>query len=430
VWSHSSRIDGKGGGPQDWLIGSSTLHSSISPTLSKRAFPGTSERTTHKYLLNMTLLAAAVGLLALWNGVFSVSSYAVEQGRSQLPFVLADRGAKSGSVETFIANVSVDSLRRTARYLTGEDPSSPIATRQAYSKDGYQAALWLQDQFVSLGFNVSFDYFVPRSWQDEGEDGAVVNWNPNVVAEMRGAEEPDKIIVLGAHYDDRQTNVRSTTDRAPGANDDGSGSSMLVEVAKLISQWRAKRGGQDVFRYTVRLIAFSGEEEGLYGSSHYAKAAKLRKDNILAMFQGDMIAYRKPGTKVAVAFVKDHTSSELTVLAKSITAQYVPELEIQGTVSQSDGACDDRSPKPFELTAVAFCAFVNLDSRACCSDQQPFYSQGYPSVGFVEPGGYLIDPQYHKVGDVTERAGYDFEQLAAITKSVAACVAVLGQLLD
>jgi hypothetical protein len=100
-----------------------------------------------------------------------------------------------------------------ATYLTGEDPLSPITTRQAFSPSGRVAADWIRAQFVELGFTTSFfNYTVGRQL-----------YNPNIIAEWPGSnmDDSDEWIVLGAHYDDRQRDMYSVTDRAPGANDDG-----------------------------------------------------------------------------------------------------------------------------------------------------------------------------------------------------------------
>jgi hypothetical protein len=101
-----------------------------------------------------------------------------------------------------------------ATYLTGEHPDSPIRTRQSYSSDGHTAALWIRSQLDRLGFRTQLD------WYDRETDGK--RWNPNVVAEWPASGiESGEIVVVGAHYDDRQRNMYSTQDRAPGANDDG-----------------------------------------------------------------------------------------------------------------------------------------------------------------------------------------------------------------
>jgi hypothetical protein len=118
------------------------------------------------------------------------------------------------------------------------------------------------------------------------------------------------------------------------------------------------------------------------------------------MLQGDMIGYNAhKGDHLGLAFVEGYTDSALTRKVRGWVQEYVPELRISNT-------------------------------KACCSDHQSFYEQGYPSVGFVEAGGYVIDPEYHQVGDVVRREGYDLEQIVAITKAIGASMCELAGLLQ
>ena len=76
-----------------------------------------------------------------------------------------------------------------------------------------------------------------------------------------GSEETTETLVLGAHYDDRGSFGEV---RAPGANDDASGTAALLGIARAI----ARRGV--VFKANVLFCAFAGEEQGMIGSKAYA----------------------------------------------------------------------------------------------------------------------------------------------------------------
>lgn len=96
--------------------------------------------------------------------------------------------------------------------------------------------------------------------------------------------------------------------RAPGGNDDGSGTTGLLAIARTIKRLGIK------FRSNVELVAFAGEEQGLIGSQHYASTScsaavfprfsklcfsteDMRKEgrNLTLMVQADMIGYHEPG---------------------------------------------------------------------------------------------------------------------------------------
>jgi hypothetical protein len=110
-----------------------------------------------------------------------------------------------------------------------------------------------------------------------------VNYAPNVVSCKRGETTPEQIVILGAHLD----NIPSTG-RAPGANDDGSGSASLLAAAQAVGESGFK------FKKTLCFEHYTGEEQGLVGSRAQAKFRKERGDDVVAQIQQDMIAVRLP----------------------------------------------------------------------------------------------------------------------------------------
>ena len=118
----------------------------------------------------------------------------------------------------------------------------------------------------------------------------------NVVAELKGSEKPDEVVVLGAHLD--------SWDLGTGALDDGVGAAQVIDTLRTIktSGLRPKR--------TIRFILFSGEEEGLLGSRAYVKAHRAEMDNIVAMIayddgNGRMTGFSLGGRKDLAGTVKE-----------------------------------------------------------------------------------------------------------------------------
>jgi carboxypeptidase Q len=95
----------------------------------------------------------------------------------------------------------------------------------------------------------------------------VQQWN--TVAEMRGSERPGEVVILGAHLD--------SWDLGTGTTDNGTGSMVVLEAARVLAQSGLKP------KRTVRFILFSGEEEGLLGSQAYAAAHANEADSIQAV---------------------------------------------------------------------------------------------------------------------------------------------------
>ena len=86
----------------------------------------------------------------------------------------------------------------------------------------------------------------------------------NVMATLKGTDPNDKrIFIISGHLDNMRTNVMDRTGDAPGANDDGSGTSAVMECARIMSKHS--------FPATIIFVAVSGEEQGLLGSTYHGQ---------------------------------------------------------------------------------------------------------------------------------------------------------------
>src|SRR5467141_296055 len=95
----------------------------------------------------------------------------------------------------------------------------------------------------------------------------------NTVAEIRGSEKPDEVVILGAHLD--------SWDLGTGSTDNGTGSMAVLEAARTLAKLNLKP------KRTIRFVLFTGEEEGLVGSAKYADAHKDELEKISAVLVHD-----------------------------------------------------------------------------------------------------------------------------------------------
>ena len=112
----------------------------------------------------------------------------------------------------------------------------------------------------------------------------------NVYAVLRGSDSANasRIILVSGHYDSRNSETNDATGASPGANDDGSGTAVSMECARVLSQHK--------FPATLIFLIVAGEEQGLYGSAHFAKLAKSQGWNIEAVLNNDIVGGdRSPG---------------------------------------------------------------------------------------------------------------------------------------
>ena len=146
----------------------------------------------------------------------------------------------------------------------------------AFSRD-YQPAQ------LPVAFSVRENYEQLWQMQEQGKVEAEVNIEStfsgkpvqvyNTVAEIRGAEKPDEVVILGAHLD--------SWDLGTGATDNGTGSMAVLAAARALQKVGVKP------KRTIRFILFSGEEQGLNGSRAYVKAHKDELPKISAALVHD-----------------------------------------------------------------------------------------------------------------------------------------------
>src|SRR5207302_9330203 len=110
----------------------------------------------------------------------------------------------------------------------------------------------------------------------------------NVYAVQRGTdpEQSKRIFLVTGHYDSRNSDAMDTTKPAPGANDDASGTCVSLESARVLSKLR--------FPATIIYLTVAGEEQGLYGSEHFAKMAREKGWQIEAGLNNDMLGGTRP----------------------------------------------------------------------------------------------------------------------------------------
>ena len=207
----------------------------------------------------------------------------------------------------------------------------------------------------------------------------------NIIVEVKGAKKPEEIIVVAAHYD---------TVRSPGANDNASGVAGLLELARLLKDRNPGR--------TLRLIAVVNEEPPYFqtenmGSRVYAKQAKERGDNIVAMLSLETIGYYsdKPGSQAYPPLLSPFYPDTGNFIA------FVGNLKSHKLVRQCVDAFRRTADFPSEGAALpGWLPGVDW------SDHWSFWKEGYPAV-MVTDTAFFRYPYYHRPEDTPEKLDYD-----------------------
>ena len=157
----------------------------------------------------------------------------------------------------------------------------------------------------------------------------------NVLAWLPG-KDTSRVVVIGGHYDSCVCSVDAAdaTSDAPGADDDGSGTSAVVELTRVIS--RKFPGGFDA---TIVFALFAAEEQGLLGSTGLARRLHDENKTVVAAFTDDIIGNvvaddgRTDSTSVRLYAVDSipSRSGELARYVWGVGALYTPKFEVRPT---------------------------------------------------------------------------------------------------
>ena len=222
----------------------------------------------------------------------------------------------------------------------------------------------------------------------------------NVIATLQGASEPNRAYVVTGHYDSRVTDVLNGTSDAPGADDDGSGVAVVMELVRILSAARQPEA-------TIVFAAVAGEEQGLFGSDYMAKQMKAAGVDVQGMISNDIV-----GSSTA----DDGTRYKHLV---RLFSEGVPTTETaqQTSIRQSIGGENDgpsrqlarfiREASDNGATGMDVRTIYRRDRYLRASDHVSFLQQGYPAVRFTEEAENFA----HEHQDVRIENGVQFGDL-------------------
>ncbi len=316
-------------------------------------------------------------------------------------------------VHQIVAAVSEARLRTLATTLVGFGTRESMSTTTSPTRGIGAARQWIFDELTrsSPRLQVSFDTHVIAP---QGRFSRQTELR-NVMAVLPG-RSPRRIYITG-HYDTvnlgsggqqalntsggQNPSARAEFDHdadAPGANDDGSGTVLTMELARVL----AESGLQ--FDATLVFICWAGEEQGLVGSAAHAQALAAAKVPVEANFNNDIVGNIHGGNGIIDAETvrvysvgpEDSMSRSLARHVARVAALYVPSHRIR--------------------------LMAREDRFGRGSDHSSFTRQGFPAVVFREANENFA--KQHTAADTLE--GVDFPYLAQNTRVNAAAAASLA----
>jgi hypothetical protein len=200
----------------------------------------------------------------------------------------------------------------------------------------------------------------------------------NVIATLQGTASPERLYVVTGHLDSRVTDVLDFTSDAPGADDDGSGVAVVLELARIFATRQ--------FAGTLVFATVAGEEQGLYGSTFMAAQLKAAGADVQGMFSNDIVGASqawdgtRPDPRTVRLFVEG--------IPTAVTSKEISTMQAVG--GENDGLSHQlgrfvQEVAPFELTGMNIRLIWRRDRYLRASDHVSFQGQGYPAARFTEP---------------------------------------------
>lgn len=284
----------------------------------------------------------------------------------------------------YIQTISATDLK-TNLYIVASDEMEGRNTGEPGQK---KAGKYLISQYEKIGISYpkgaeSFYQKVPSEFMSRSFSPKLGD-SENIWAYIEGSEKPDEVIVISAHYDHVGMKNGEVFN---GADDDGSGTVALLEIAKAFQQ--AKKEGNGPKR-SILFLHVTGEEHGLHGSRYYAEHPLFPLKNTVADLNIDMIGRRDDAHKNNGNYVyligSDRLSTDLHKISEQANKEYTKLL--------LDYKYNDRN---------------DPERIYYRSDHYNFAKNGVPSLFYFNG----VHADYHKESDTADKIEYDLLQKRA-----------------
>jgi subtilisin-like proprotein convertase family protein len=251
-------------------------------------------------------------------------------------------------IDSLINLVSVQRLIKTNKEITGDTVtniggiSRRILTRYYGSPGNLLAAQYINERFSGYGLATRYQ---------------MLNTNIiNVIGWKTGIKYPNQYFLIGAHYDNFV--YGGTIDTIYGADDNGTGLCVLLELARLLQGFNTD--------FSIAFVAFNGEETSGIGSQFYADSAYLRGDSLIGVLNAEMLGY------------DGNNDNKVTVVA-NVNSEILYNNFIS-TIST------------YQLSLVP------IRTNSAVSDHYAFWNRGFKAISTSE---YINDltPHYHTIND-------------------------------
>ncbi len=289
--------------------------------------------------------------------------------------------------DSILERVHLDYLKETVYDL------SSFHTRHTESENIDDIASWLMEKLQNIcGRDVYIHNFThtPNGEDDDGVNSQQQEKMPtyylkNIVCEKPGST--NNTIIISAHYDSRMEDVNNSTARAPGADDNASGVSALLEVARILSNVS--------LHHSIIFVLFPGEEQGKWGSTQFADYIDKAEVDLDLLINLDMVGFSPEETNdFLIEYDNGNVVQDNDKYSRAV-ANFIKGIAENHT----------------DLNAT-----LGLLGN---SDYLPFEALGYTVIG-LHDDGVTKNPNHHTMNDTSDFLNYEY--LASVTELTLATI--------
>jgi hypothetical protein len=299
--------------------------------------------------------------------------------------------------DSILDQVHLDNLKETVYDL------SSFHTRHTESENIDDVASWLIEKLENIcGRDVYIHNFTHTPNGEEDDDGVNSQQTQfrekmptyhlkNIVCEKPGST--NNTIIISAHYDSRMEDTNNSTARAPGADDNASGVSALLELARILSNVS--------LHHSIIFVLFPGEEQGKWGSTQYADYVDKADVDIDLLINLDMVGFSpEEANDFLIEYDNGNVVQDNDKYSRAV-ANFIKGIAENHT----------------DLNAT-----LGLLGN---SDYLPFETLGYTVIG-LHDDGVTKNPNHHTMNDTPDLL--DYEYLTSVTRLTLATILGLDTL--
>ena len=323
----------------------------------------------------VTVTASAIVLILLTN------PFTPGQQRPRRPLNQPTVSAKlNQQIVPIVRSIDARNIETTIRKLVSFGTRNTLSDQTDQNRGIGAARDWLFLEFQKIAVTSGGRMSVEKQSFEQAKADRIPSATmiTNIVATLKGTrpESVARTYVVSGHYDSMCGSAVDAKCDAPGANDDASGTAVVLEMARAMAPHQ--------FEATIVFMAVAGEEQGLYGATYFAEQAKQKNVDIEAMFTNDIV-----GNSLGGNGVRDRNT--VRVFSEGVPTDETPEeANVRRGVGGENDSMSRQLARFIKETAERYVRGMRVimvyrrDRYLRGGDHRPFLERRYPAVRFTE----------------------------------------------